>query len=420
MADEDSITEVTQGPGGGFSGGDTYTEVTRQSLPSKIGSSFGGLFFGLILVIAGIVLLFWNEGRTVKTHRALEEGAAAVVSAGPETVNAVNQGKLVHMTGQADSDATLADPEFGISAKALRLKRSVEMYQWKEDEKSESQKNSDGSTTKRTTYSYRKVWSSSRIDSSRFKKQEGHSNPAAMPYREKVFDARTRFGAFTLPPTLVAKIPGEEDLPVPDPPATVPASLQGKARVHEGAWYVGQNPQEPAVGDVKVRFRIKKPGTVSVIAKQWGNTFEPYITKNGREIELVAAGAQSPETMFAHAVDENKTLSWILRGVGFLVIFIGLLLVLNPFVVLLDAFSFLGNIFVLGSLVQGIQGLVAAGIFVVSLILGLILALVTIAIAWMFYRPLLAVLLIAAAVGLLFGMRFLPRRGRIAQQSASA
>ncbi|WP_339136467.1 MAG: hypothetical protein WGN25_01115 [Candidatus Electrothrix sp. GW3-4] len=53
---------------------DSYTEVTNQSWFSRIGGAIKGIIFGFILFIIAFPLLFWNEGRAVKTYKTLKEG----------------------------------------------------------------------------------------------------------------------------------------------------------------------------------------------------------------------------------------------------------------------------------------------------------------------------------------------------------
>jgi len=113
---------------------DTVTEVTSQSWFSRIGDSFKGIIGGILLILIAVVLLFWNEGRAVKRYKTLQEGRGAVVSVSVTTVDPANEGKLIHVTGTAETDATLTDPIFGISVNAVKLRRSVEMYQWEESE----------------------------------------------------------------------------------------------------------------------------------------------------------------------------------------------------------------------------------------------------------------------------------------------
>ena len=95
---------------------DSFTEVTHTSWLSRIKSAIGGVFFGLILIIAGIILLSWNEGRTIKQKRALNEGKNLVVSISSTGIDGANEGKLVHLSDMANTDNILNDAVFGISS----------------------------------------------------------------------------------------------------------------------------------------------------------------------------------------------------------------------------------------------------------------------------------------------------------------
>jgi hypothetical protein len=135
-------------------------------------------FFGLLLVIAACVLLFWAEGRAVKTARALEEGAGLVISVDAGTIDPSHEGALVHISGSVKPQGVPADERLGIAAEgAVTLSRNVEMYQWKETSRDVERTGSDGKTTKTTVYDYEKVWSESAIDSSTFKTASAPKNP---------------------------------------------------------------------------------------------------------------------------------------------------------------------------------------------------------------------------------------------------
>ena len=82
----------------------SFTEVTNQNWFSRMGGAIKGIVFGAILVLISFPLLFWNEGRAVHRARTLAEGRGLVVADVPiESVDANNEGKLVHMTGTATS-----------------------------------------------------------------------------------------------------------------------------------------------------------------------------------------------------------------------------------------------------------------------------------------------------------------------------
>ena len=119
----------------------SVTVTEKVSYGSRIGASFKGVIPGIVMFVAAFPLLFWNEGRAVKTARALDEGQGAVIEVGSNaTVDSENEGRLVHMSGLADTGDVLEDPEFGVSENCIRLDRSVEIYQWVEHAKTEEKK----------------------------------------------------------------------------------------------------------------------------------------------------------------------------------------------------------------------------------------------------------------------------------------
>ena len=371
---------------GSPSPGDVYTEERTTGWFQRLGSSIGGIFIGLLLMAGASVLLFWNEGRTVKTARALDEAAHVLVETSGPTVDPANQGKLVHVVGDLAVNGVLSDKAFGISAGGVKLKRVVEVYQWKQEESTETVKNLGGSTTKRTTYKYTKVWREQLTDSGSFKVPEGHSNPRQVAFQSQNFAANpVKMGTFVLPPLLVEKLTNFEPVPMDASMIqNLAAPLRNKAQV-SGDWcYIG-NPAEPNIGDMRIKFDVVKPGPVSVVARQVSSTFEPYTAGNGKTVAVITPGVHSAESMIAGEKAENRLIGWLLRGGGLLLMFIGVYLLLNPIVVLLDFIPFLGGL-------AGVGAGVAA--FVTSLTLSLVIA----AVAWAAYRPVMAGGLVVGAV----------------------
>src|SRR5690606_8641736 len=138
---------------------DSFTQTTSTSWFGRIKNSIGGLFFGILLVIAAIILLWWNEGRAVRVAKGLSEGAGIVVSVSADSVASEHEGKLVHLSGPLATDETLYDEVFAVTApKALKLKRQVEMYQWTEQQSSKTEKKLGGGEETVTTYTYQKTW----------------------------------------------------------------------------------------------------------------------------------------------------------------------------------------------------------------------------------------------------------------------
>ncbi len=134
----------------GRTGKHSYREVTRQGLGSKLSGSVGGMFFGFLIFAGAFAVLWFNEGRAVRTAKGLEEGLAEYKKIDYKNIDDVNEDHLVYACGEASSDEILSDEEFGIEVNALKLKRKVEMYQWKEFTKTKKEKKLGGA--EETTY----------------------------------------------------------------------------------------------------------------------------------------------------------------------------------------------------------------------------------------------------------------------------
>jgi hypothetical protein len=360
---------------------DKVTVTTRRGCSNSI----VGALFGIALFLASIPLLFWNEGRAVQTYNSLVEGAAAVINVSADTVNPVNEGKLVHVTGMATTAETLTDPDFGVSAPAIKLIREVQMYQWTESSKTESSGN-----TERTTYTYNKEWSSTYSDSSNFH-DSGHNNPP-MPYRSaEVVAQHVTLQAFTLSADLVSKMSGEKPLAVDVLPPAVSSEVRERTKVINGFFYIGGGTLEsPQLGDLQVKFSVIEPTTVSVVAQQANNRLESYQTQAGDTIDLLAMGASSADEMFKTAQEENTIFTWLLRGVGFVMMFAGVAMLLGPLFTVINFVPFLG-------------ALVEKASLVVAFALTFLLSVIIIALAWLVYHPWIGVALLCLA-GVVFGL----------------
>ncbi|MFZ6015279.1 MAG: TMEM43 family protein [Patescibacteria group bacterium] len=365
---------------------ESFTKVVHQGYGNRVGKSFGGIIAGLILFIAAFPFLFWNEGRAVKMHKSLEEGSNAVISVDANQINPDHEGDLIHITGKANTLDVLDDNQFGVSEIAIKLIRNVEMYQWTETQKSETKENLGGGSDTEIVYTYDEEWSDELIDSSNFEYPANHVNPESFPFeKQEYFAENVTVGAFALSPSLIKKIGGEKNLAMDE--SNIPflnEEDQKKAKIQNGYLYIG-DPAKPQIGDVRIKFSIIKPVTVSIVAVQRDNSFIPYQAKAGNAIELLSMGGISADEMFQEAISANHALTWILRVMGILMIFIGLAIMLKP-------------LSVLGSLVPFLGRAIGMGTGILAFLLSIVFSFITIAVAWLYYRPLLSIILIAIAV----------------------
>lgn len=383
--------------------------VVTVSWLSRLKQSIAGVVFGLAVVVAMVVLLFWNEGRAVRTADALEEGAGAVINASEARVDPANEGRLVHVAGQVGVSGPLADSHFGVEVPALQLRRKVEMFQWAEQSTTDRKANLGGSETQVTHYSYVQQWASQRLDSSRFNEAAAHTNPA-MTIEAATFTASgARLGAWQLDEQVIARMGAVQPHKVraEDAAALLRALPVGSnASIVEGQVYLSANPAQPQIGDYRISYEVLPLGPVSVVGRQQGNTVGRYTSASGEPLLIVHAGVVPATAMFDAAVSSNTTQSWIFRGLGIAGLIFGFSTVLRPLSVAGSVLPLLGSVLATGS------GLVAA-------VLGIGLGSLTIAAAWLFHRPLLAIAIVVVGLALVGGLVWLLRR-RTAQPMPAA
>ena len=125
---------------------------------------------------------------------------------------------------------------------------------------------------------------------------------------------------------------------------------------------------------------------------------------------MARAGNAAADQMISDQKKMESMITWILRGVGTFLIFIGFTMFFGPIAILASFLPFLG------ALVRG-----ATAFFAV--VLTIPVALITIAIAWIAFRPLIGggILILAAGFGyLLWRWHHSRSAPRVAAQQAAA
>lgn len=367
---------------------DSFVETTSTSWLSRIGQSITGVLIGIVLIAGSIILLFWNEGRAIQTARSLTEGGKAVVDVAPQPIDPANDGKLIHVSGDTKTTAPLADREFGVSTKALRLVRNAEMYQWQEDRHEETQKSLGGSEQKVTTYTYKKVWSDRAINSQNFRHPEDHANPQKKFGRLNVTARDATLGAFQLGAPLLDLLPTNTALQLDREAADPLKPNMPNVQVVDGKIFIAANPDSPQIGDYRISYAYAAVGPVSAVGRQAGATIAQYQTRAGDRLLLAVNGQQSATDMFKHAEEENRIITWVIRLGGVLAMWLGAYLMLRPLVVVADVVPLIGSV-------------LGAGAGLVALAFTAIVAAAVIALAWLWYRPLIgaSVLVIGLVIG---------------------
>ena len=433
-----------------------YTETTTTGYGTRVGNSFKAIGSGFLLFVLGTALLWWNEGRAVKTEKMLDEaGSAYVEMENPNKKDASLEGELICGTAMATTEDSLSDAQFGIGAKAIALRRTVEYYQWVEHSQTKKEDKLGGKEVTTTTYTYSKQWVSSPIQSSQFHDPAYQNKNMVLTTVDEAeqYAENVSFGAYKLPESLIHSISSREgiDLAIsedllsqfdkstqaayerfygvqksiqqptqqsapqqPAIPDSVKALLSDSVKavldslqavsdsinkqmataenkkdlqyIHQASnvLYFGRVPGSPEVGDVRVTFEKVVPAKVTVMAVVDGDSFKPFKAKNGKRFQTLVMGKKSGDEIIDAAKESNNMILWALRIIGILMVIGGLK----------GIFGFIETIL---KVVPFIAGIFGWGVGLVCTVIGIAWSLIIIAIAWLFYRPLLGISLLVLA-----------------------
>ena len=376
----------------------SVTEVTHVGFVERMMKSVGGALLGLGLFVASFFLLWWNEGNVVAEKEAIAElkNFSRIKVTAP---SAENNDKIIHGVGKLRSKTKLGD---GIIKQGsyLSLDRTVEMYQWVQHKETKTTKNTGGSETKTTTYSYQKEWKEGRENSSQFKKS-GYNNPS-LPFESKTYEVnKTSFGKFEGNPVL-ARIDNHKDLNLEQ------GMVQDTRFKAEGNYVFlrrGANPNQLSVGDIRVSYKAVANGSIySIMAKQTSpSTLEPHLAENGKEKFLVEAGKVGPKRMINNAQESAATMANVFRFLGWLVMFMGISMFLAPLSTFLDILPILGS-----------AGRFVTGVF--SFLVSAVLSTVTIMVGMIAHNPIALAVVLAGSV---FSLYYIYRKGKERQKQQS-
>ena len=442
-----------------------YTETTTTGYGTRVGRSFKGILSGLLMFIAATALLWWNEGRAVKTDKMLNEvGGNYVEMENPNKKDASLEGELICGTALATTEDSLIDAQFGIGSKAIAIRRTVEYYQWVEHVQETRKDKLGGKEEITREYTYSPQWVSYPVQSSEFHDPAYQSKNTVLTTIENAeqYAENVTFGAYKLPESLIQRISSREgmDLAIaedllaqfdkniqtayerfygvqkslqqstqqPQPQQTVipdsimallPDSVKAAldslqavndsinkqmenadnkkdlAYVHQAGnvLYFGRVPGAPEVGDVRVTFEKIVPAKVTVMAVVDGDTFKPYKAKNGKRFATLVMGKKTGDEIVDAEHQANHMWMWILRIVGVLLVISGLKGIFGFLEMILKVVPFIANI-------------IGWGVGVVCTVIGIAWSLIVIALAWLFYRPLLGITLLVIAGALVWIFAF--------------
>lgn len=369
-----------------------YTKVTHTSWGSKIANSFVGALIGVLLFLGSFAVLWLNEGRT--DWSAVARGSTAVDSA---SVNQSTAGKFVSVSGALTTAESLGDAPYLQPGPFVALDRIVEMYAWVEESESETRDNVGGSSTTTTTYSYEKQWTRSPEDSSSFEVPAGHQNPDMPVEGTSVTVAQANIGVYQVNPAEI-DLPGGEAVRL-NADMVAPSSRRNLA---DNYIFIGRGtPNSPQIGDIRISYEAVPTGMqVTAFGTQNGSQLAPYMHRG--EDRFYRALPGSRDEAISALRSEYVTFGWILRLVGFLMMWIGMSLFFGPISAFLDVLPFLGNAsgFMIGAVTFGVA---------------LVLTLITVLIAVIAHNIIALALVLLLLIGGVYAWGKMRRPAAVAQ-----
>lgn len=338
-------------------------------MKNKAKDTFGGLIACPILLIIGVCLLWWNEGNYVKTASAIKEAQSDYVTVKDAKYDSKNDNKVIVTSGSIIVGSDAIDETFQIGDRTAILERHVEMYQWDENCDSDNH------------CSYSKKWSDTPISSTTFK--SGHENPD-MPFKSETFYSdNVTLGDFNLSDKNLSYLNTDSTYKLEEKDAT----NNNMTLLSTNQLYKGKDSTKPEIGDLKVSFSRFGSENVTVLGVQNDKNITKFVGKSGKSVMYSMEGIRTGEEMFQKLVDNNKMMTWLLRLVGLILLISAVASIFAPIRLLTD------RIPILNSIVGTLSGLFA-------ILVGFALTVIVIAIAWLAYRPVAAIIAIAVVVAL--------------------
>jgi Transmembrane protein 43 len=373
--------------------GDSFSETSYRGLGDNLIDSIKGVIAGIAMFLLSFPILWWNEGRTDMSTVAK---TAVVVKA--DASDTAGDGKLVAVTAPLKNDGSLGDPDFLKPGPYAALDRRVEMFAWVEKVTKTEKKQLGGGTKVVTTYDYEKKWTDHPADSADFRYPEEHENPS-MPFHSREWQAdKAWVGAFAFVPADVHMLPSR---PLSlDGDKLLPGHKHGGRRVDDTLFIGKGELDQPRLGDLRITWQSVAAGrTVTFYGKREGkSSIVPYLHKGEDKLFRVIDGTH--EAAVAQMHDEHVAMTWFLRILGFIFMWMGMALVLGPFHAIFDIVPFVGS---------GSRFLAGLFLFPVALLLSG----TTMVVSMIFHSTVaLVIILIGFVVGAAFWIKSRKRSGR--------
>lgn len=263
-------------------------------------------FFQIISIIVcfsfAIVLLLFNEIKHYENNKKSNELKNNTIVLEENKIDINNNNNLVLASGKLDyNNQVQIDNYFEIKVKTPKLLRYIEVYQWDRYK----EKDSNG----KTTYVYYKKWSSELIDSTNFIE---HDNPTIKAHGTRFYLADSiKLGEFDLSKSQIKSLPCNKQLKLKKD-----MNLPEGYKIYKNYITDSIDPKEPEIGDTRVSFSYNNWKSITILAKQSGNSFKNYYTYDKDKINILKEGKYTIDDISILYKRESKFTIWSVRFLG--------------------------------------------------------------------------------------------------------
>ncbi|MFN5352035.1 MAG: TMEM43 family protein [Alphaproteobacteria bacterium] len=339
---------------------------------------FKKILVASILIFIGIIFLFINESSYIKQIENYYKVGGEATLINPNSPNPTNNNKLVYASGTITPASETKDEALEVSTNSLRLKRKVEVYQWKE---------TPSQTNQPSTYDM--VWNDAPIDSNKFVdrdktnpkefeyKQEEFSNPSVklgvLPLNNQYVSKLSNYKPLTLselfpdkvkkPDTIISNLyecvcintticPNYNKVKsvasqlkleiikfypqasayqakdwrckkLPDEVISNTVRFKNGMTLEDNYLYKGWDYKIPQIGDTRISYEIVPSGEYSLVGKQLNNSIVAYNSGGGNLVANIAVGKVPVNALYKEPTKRGFTLQLVLRLIPFALFFVG-------------------------------------------------------------------------------------------------
>jgi len=438
----------------------SVTKTTSTGFFQRMSDALATVVIGWVLIVFSVPVIWFNERRDARMSALRGYAQSDIRTADADKADRDNRNCLVHIQGaQMTSAEPVQDSVFDVelTRDCLRLQHQCEVFQVIQHEQQEEREKLGGGKETITTYTYSEEWSDTWHDSSSYENAfyRRNTKPPGLEVGKSSYSCqRVEFGQGFLLGTLVdqcdAFCSAEHRL---SQSINLRKSNTCFRRDGTGMFYYNQHgstPQRPQIGDARVCFEYVPDGPGTVLAlqvesqKDERDTFLPYrlvshgicgINESDLKLALREEARKTPEDLaaeegcpgalaciccachltakcfaafftaqiysvfhgdlgaqqcFTRIKNMQSLQTLVLRLVGWLMMFAGLYMTFSPVLTLITAFPFIGPF------VAKLGGWI---LWVLCLVVTIIAACIIASVAYLVYRPLVAlVYMIVAAL----------------------